>query len=374
MKKTKYVDLDMSTLKEGVRNQLTSKAQHVVNNLGPTVAQNITEAYTDQPYVINPTVKYYTRNDVKRMLSSWETPNADDFTGSYSANMDNPAHRSSEGIAKLDGEEPVTPEDADKTIEIDTEGEESDRERTLRLLKSMYQLEEGADVKTVEVDPEDGDDYDESEYKAALVKAHKDGESISIELDDDSEIDIDPDTIKKILDSDELFHKTIKNMGSIDSFTKALGIGLNEAEELEESVEEEIELPESLLEMYNYLESIQADALYDMHDDMFAESTINLDKLAKSIQASGGSNRNRQERGKIALVNRIRGGKLQMRKAVSNKKGYKIKNGQAVRMMPAEIKKRKISARVASKKRRNQMSQINRKRGISLNIRNSRLG
>lgn len=374
MKKTKYVELDMRTLKEGVRSQLTAKAQHVVNNLGPTVSQHISEAYTDQPYVTNPTVKYYTRNDVKRMLSNWETPNVDDHAGSYSANMDNPVHRSSEGIAKLDGDEPVTPEDADKTIEIDSEDEESDRERTLRMLKSMYHLEEGADVKTVEVDPTDDDDFDESEYKAALVKAHKDGESVSIELDDDTEVDIDPEIIKKILDSDELFHKTIENMHSIDAFTKALGVGLEDDEELDESYEPEIELPESLLEMYNYLDSIQVDALYDMHEDMFTEASINLDKLAKQLQSSSGNNKNRQSRGKIALVNRIRGGKLQMRKAVSNKKGYKIKNGQAVRMKPAEIKKRKLSARIASKKRRNKMSQINRKRGISLNIRNRRLG
>lgn len=363
MKQTKYTQLDRTTLREGIRDSLTARAQYIVKNLDPVVAHTMSESYTEQPYKLNPAVQYFTQDDVKMMLGTWETPNADDYSGSYADNIENDVHK----VDDLVDDQQTASTEKDTSIE-------SDYDRTIRLMKAMYQLEE-SEAKIIEVDPDNGDDSDESEFKAALVTASKDDTEVAVELEDGSEVVLDSATIKSILDSDELFHKLTKNLDSIDSFTKTLGVGLSEEEDesLEES--EEIVLPESLLEMYDYLDSIQADALYDFHENLFLESAISLDKLAAKLQQSGtGNNRNRMERGKIALVNRVRGGKLQMRKAVSNKKGYKIKDGQAVRMKPAEIKKRKLSARIASKKRRNQMSQINRKRGISLNIRDRRLG
>ena len=52
----------------------------------------------------------------------------------------------------------------------------------------------------------------------------------------------------------------------------------------------------------------------------------------------------------------------------------KIVNGQAVKMTFAEMKRRKVAARIASKKRAAEMSTIERKRKISMNLRNARLG
>lgn len=63
---------------------------------------------------------------------------------------------------------------------------------------------------------------------------------------------------------------------------------------------------------------------------------------------------------------RIRGGKVQRRKKVSNVPGSKIQDGKVVRMSPAERRKRKLGAKRGSRKRKSKMTQILRKRKRSL--------
>lgn len=70
---------------------------------------------------------------------------------------------------------------------------------------------------------------------------------------------------------------------------------------------------------------------------------------------------------------RIKNGKIQRRKKVSDRKGYKILKGRAVRMTNIERKNRRLSARRAKIKRRGKLRQALRKRKISLRKR-KRLG
>ena len=85
-------------------------------------------------------------------------------------------------------------------------------------------------------------------------------------------------------------------------------------------------------------------------------------------------NRHHLSMGRVALVDRIRGGQLQMRHTVSEQTGYKILDGELVRMSPEEIRRRKRAARISALKRRGEEARILRNREISLRKREIRLG
>lgn len=105
--------------------------------------------------------------------------------------------------------------------------------------------------------------------------------------------------------------------------------------------------------------------------DPIIRKALEAAAIAKRIQANA---HNRRVSGRVAIVNRVRNDKIQMQKKESIAKGYKIVNGQAVKMTFTEMKRRRIAARIASKKRAAEMSTIERKRKISMNLRNARLG
>lgn len=77
---------------------------------------------------------------------------------------------------------------------------------------------------------------------------------------------------------------------------------------------------------------------------------------------------------RIAVVKaRIRGGKIQRRKKVSNVPGMTLRGGQLVRMSPAERRARKMGAKKAARKSRQKQAQAMRKRKLSL-MKRKRLG
>lgn len=76
---------------------------------------------------------------------------------------------------------------------------------------------------------------------------------------------------------------------------------------------------------------------------------------------------NVQKMGRKKLIRaRVRGGKIQRRKVFSAVKGYTIRGGKLVRMMPRERMKRKLAARRAKIKRKAKMARalIKRKRSL----------
>lgn len=80
--------------------------------------------------------------------------------------------------------------------------------------------------------------------------------------------------------------------------------------------------------------------------------------------------------GRVAIVTRIRNGKVQLNKKVDIMgSGYKLTNGgTVVKMSPREIMVRKQAAKKAARKRQIEMQSIIRKRMMSMRIRNSRMG
>jgi hypothetical protein len=76
---------------------------------------------------------------------------------------------------------------------------------------------------------------------------------------------------------------------------------------------------------------------------------------------------NIQKIGRAKLIKlRVRGGKVQRRKKLSDVKGYTLRGGRMVRMSTTERRNRKMGARKAKIKRRTKINQILRKRKISL--------
>lgn len=79
-----------------------------------------------------------------------------------------------------------------------------------------------------------------------------------------------------------------------------------------------------------------------------------LDVLKESIsEILNEANRNVIKQGRAKIIRlRVRGGKVQRRKKLSDVKGYTIRGGKMIRMSPRERLKRKMGARRAKVKRR----------------------
>jgi hypothetical protein len=76
---------------------------------------------------------------------------------------------------------------------------------------------------------------------------------------------------------------------------------------------------------------------------------------------------NVQKMGRKKIIRaRVRGGKVQRRKVFSAVKGYTIRGGKLVRMLPRERMKRKLAARRAKIKRKAKMARALLKRKRSL--------
>ena len=134
-----------------------------------------------------------------------------------------------------------------------------------------------------------------------------------------------------------------------------------------------------LFETEEFKQSI-LDRLNEKRDEMF-ELNESVDPIVKKAmmaaalaRKSQADRHNRRINGKVEIVNRVRNDKVQMQKKESAVKGYKIENGVVVKMTLAEMKHRKLAAKIASRKRENEMATILRKRAISLKLRNQRLG
>lgn len=70
-------------------------------------------------------------------------------------------------------------------------------------------------------------------------------------------------------------------------------------------------------------------------------------------------------------VNRVRSGKVQRRKIVSVRPGYKMQDGKLVRMTATEKRRRHLAQVKAARKRKPMIARILRKRKVSLQRRKS---
>lgn len=115
------------------------------------------------------------------------------------------------------------------------------------------------------------------------------------------------------------------------------------------------------------------DSLTDIDTFMAYISALNLDDISDDITEAKAPSKHNRKVGRVKILNRVRAGKVQIRKRRSAVKGYKISGNSVVKMDPREVRKRKIGARIGKRKRRAKAGIANRRRAISNRIRKNRL-
>jgi len=130
--------------------------------------------------------------------------------------------------------------------------------------------------------------------------------------------------------------------------------------------------------MNTFIQSI-IDKKYDVSKNIL-EETLNsiierkMYEMKKQIAAKMCEEEQELDEGRINIVRiRIRGGKVQRRKKVSNVSGMTIRSGRLTRMSVAERRKRRLGAKRAKLKRRSKMAIALRRRKLSL-MKRKRLG
>lgn len=117
------------------------------------------------------------------------------------------------------------------------------------------------------------------------------------------------------------------------------------------------------------LREIVAERL-DMIKFRVACEMVSEESEEELLDEAGNRNVIKQGRSKIMRM-RIRGGKIQRRKRLSNVKGYTWRGGKMIRMSNTERRNRKMAARKGKFKRRAKLSQSLRKRKRSMMKRKS---
>lgn len=354
MKNTSIYNVSAKQLRESVRAELSERSKYISENLEAIIGSKLLEAYSDNPTgkgKIDPT---YSEEDVKAMLQSrGEVKKDTTIDNSKTENNTSSAPGEKCGIC-----------------------DSCKREQSLRYMKDLYFRESEDDAGVRYIDYDDDNSADEDDFRSALTQAQSVNDVVEIQLDDGNHIDLDGESINKILASESLFNKTIRSFESLSSICATLGI----KEPSEDGTHDDYygENENVLLDKEFFVESVLESLSEKMPAAMYitAEDLFEDDKyvdIVQNITKGDKNNRNRIERGRAVMVNRVRGGQLQLRKLVSNSKGFKITAGAAVRMKPSEIKKRRIGAKFAAKKRKVQQTGINRKTKLSLRFRARRL-
>lgn len=353
MKTTSIYNVSAKQLRESVRAELSERIKYVSENLAPVIGAKLLEAYSDNPTGKGKTEPTYSQEDVKNMLQSRGEVKKDTTINGASEPTSKPASGVKCGIC-----------------------DSCKREKSLRYTKDLYFKESEDDTGVRFIDYDDDSTADEEEFRSALTQAQSVNHVVEIQLDDGNSIDLDAESINKILASESLFHKTIRSFESLSAICATLGI----KEPSEDGTHDDYygENENVLLDKEFFTESVLESLSEKMPAAMYivAEDLFEADKyvdIVQNITKGDTNNRNRIERGRAVMVNRVRGGQLQLRKLVSNSKGFKITAGAAVRMKPSEIKKRRIGAKFAAKKRKVQQTGINRKTKLSLRFRARRL-
>lgn len=347
-KHTKYVDLDNQNMRSATRAYLSEHAKHLLQGMRAeataAMLENTKISRLEDRVGVNDTRFLFDRERLEELLTTWEVTTGPHYDENYNNEYTKPGYSLDESLSNVE---------------------------TQQFLVEQFGITEAED-KPIEVDVTDEDPTDDNLFIDALKKADEEDTTVQITLDDDSTIDLDQDTIKRLIDDPELVKKSLTCTDNIETFAKALDLGvIGKDDEVEE---EPLSEGRVLMEhVYNRMSELAPLALYDMSVEILGEAENNLNKLAAKVQLAENDS-NKIVRGKVAQVNRIRNGKLELKATKSDVKGYKIKDGQAVRMSPKEVKKRKIGAKFAAKKRAQQASKIARKRAISMKMRDRRLG
>lgn len=201
-----------------------------------------------------------------------------------------------------------------------------DRKLEVSLLEEFGDVDVDTISYNFNTDVDNSTEY--SKFKDEIIKTLRicaeNNEDVELELGDGATVTISPEDALVILSDD--IDRFIDSLDSIESFLQFNGIELD------------------------------IDSFQDFDD--LTEARVNTRKV-----------------GRKKILNVVRGGKVKLRVQRSAVKGFRLqRDGSMKRMSAQEVRKRKIGARMASRKRRSKMAQITRRRKRSMRIRNSRLG
>lgn len=116
----------------------------------------------------------------------------------------------------------------------------------------------------------------------------------------------------------------------------------------------------------------QAGEIFNAKMDELIEEK--LDQLYQSIASEMCESHNVQRMGRVKLIRaRIRQGKIQRKKKVSNVAGYTMRQGHMIRMSSQERQHRKLAARRSKGQRKAHLRQALIKRRISLRKRRANI-
>lgn len=116
-------------------------------------------------------------------------------------------------------------------------------------------------------------------------------------------------------------------------------------------------------------------SIYSLVESMLPKTGMIVENKSSMNEDFNKPSHMKRTLGRVAIVTRIRNGKVQFNKKVNIMgSGYKLtQGGLVVIMTPREVMVRKMAAKRAARKRQIEMQSIIRKRMLAIRIRNSRI-
>lgn len=301
-------------------------------------ATALLEAYTDDPMCIGKSITNPLANTLMNTWKVYKDPNWD-------FNMKRP--ELGEGIA-----------DGDNFYKcVYTNLANSVSPSFLKLAKAAYFLDESEaiydtvleaydeSVPHIVIDSTDADETDTQSFIASLHRAAQTDATIELVLDDGSEIDLDLETIRRLIAEPDLVAKLLSNLDSLYDVATVLNIDVDE----DSDTDNEEDLEESEIDEVTDILNEKAESYIE---SLFEDDDIVKLAMAQAAAVRAVNNaRNTRIVGKIKKIRRaIRNGKIVTGLERSVKKGWKIVSGKIVKMSFAEKRRRKLAARITVRK------------------------
>ena len=123
------------------------------------------------------------------------------------------------------------------------------------------------------------------------------------------------------------------------------------------------------------LNYMAVNSIYSLVESMLPKTGMIVENKSSMNEDFNKPSHMKRTLGRVAIVTRIRNGKVQFNKKVNIMgSGYKLtQDGLVVKMTPREVMVRKMAAKRAARKRQIEMQSIIRKRMLAMRIRNSRI-
>lgn len=216
------------------------------------------------------------------------------------------------------------------------------------------------------------------EIKKTLTHVIKTGEPIDIEFNDETTLEVDAELAERLLELDLVVLYKALSASSLYDFVEQLSFHTPYFKSVYEYIDDRVyeldTLPDISETVYALMDKYTLDEMDKFIQEMNEQTGLDNIGVVDGVGTLDVINNNRKTLGgRIDIVNRVRDGKVERNKRVSNTAGFRIKDGKVIKMSFDEKRKRKLGAKLASRKRKQIMSRILKKRERSNIIRQRRL-